>query len=87
MVSVASGNAAKLCSDQSVGKPMNNQSEDREDEADQRRSAALIGLIIILALAIAGVWLVRELREKSQLEDCLMSGRTNCAPIEAPSRR
>jgi hypothetical protein len=66
---------------------MNNRSEDGEEGADQRRSAALIGLIIILALAIAGVWLVRELREKSRLEDCLMSGRTNCAPIEVPSRR
>ena len=66
---------------------MNHRSEHGDDEGDQRRSAALIGLIIILALAIAGVWLVRELREKSQLEDCLMSGRTNCAPIEAPPRR
>jgi hypothetical protein len=66
---------------------MNNRSEDEDDAADQRRSTALIGLIIILALAIAGVVLVRELRERSRLEDCLMSGRTNCAPIEAPSRR
>jgi hypothetical protein len=66
---------------------MNNPSERGDDEADQRRSAALIGLIIILALAIAGVVLVRELRERSRLEDCLMSGRTNCAPIEMPLRR
>jgi hypothetical protein len=88
MGSVARGDVVKLfCDDRCLGAPMNNRSEDGEDEADQRRSAALIGLIIILALAIAGVWLVRELREKSQLEDCLMSGRTNCAPIEAPSRR
>jgi hypothetical protein len=66
---------------------MNNPSEDGDDGADQRRSAALIGLIIILALAIAGVVLVRELREKSRLEDCLMSGRHNCVPIEVPVRR
>jgi hypothetical protein len=72
---------------QSVGKMMNHRPRNGDDEADQRRSAALIGLIIILALAIAGVWLVRELRQKSALEDCLMSGRTNCAPIETPSRR
>ena len=65
---------------------MNNRSQDDQD-GEQRRSAALIGLIIILALAIAGVVLVRELREKSRLEDCLMAERTNCAPIEAPSRR
>jgi len=66
---------------------MNDRSGDRDDGGDQRRSSALIGLIIILVLAIAGVVVVRELREKSRLEDCLMSGRTNCAPIEAPSRR
>lgn len=66
---------------------MDNRSQQGEDGADQRRSAALIGLIIILALAIAGVVLVRELRERSRIEDCLMSGRTNCAPIEVPLRR
>jgi hypothetical protein len=59
----------------------------RESEAEQRRSAALIGLIIVLALAVAGIVLFRELRKNAQLEDCLMSGRTNCAPIEVPLRR
>jgi len=66
---------------------MSNRSEDGDDGAEQRRSSALIGLIIILALAIAGVVIVRELREKSRLEDCLMAGRHNCAPIEVPVRR
>jgi hypothetical protein len=69
-----------------LGKPMSNRSEDGDD-GEQRRSAALIGLIIILVLAIAGVVIVRELREKSRLEDCLMAGRHNCAPIEVPARR
>jgi hypothetical protein len=69
------------------GKLMQTGSEDGDRQADDRRSAALIGLIIILALAIVGVLLVRELRERSRLEDCLMSGRTNCAPIETPLRR
>jgi hypothetical protein len=69
-----------------LGKPMSNRSEDGDD-GEQRRSAALIGLIIILVLAIAGVVIVRELREKSRLEDCLMAGRHNCAPIELPAPR
>jgi hypothetical protein len=73
--------------EQSDHQAMDNRSEHGEDGADQRRSAALIGLIIILALAIAGVVLIRELRERSRIEDCLMAGRTNCAPIEAPLRR
>jgi flagellar basal body-associated protein FliL len=61
-------------------------SQEAEDEAEaaQRRSNALIGLIIILVLAIAGVVLVQALGSKSRLEDCLMSGRKNCAPIETP---
>jgi hypothetical protein len=46
-----------------------------------------MGLIVILLLAIAGVLLVRELREKSQIEDCLMQGRRNCVPIEVPLHR
>ena len=53
-------------------------------EADQRRTSALFGLIVILSLAIVGIVLVRELGKESKLEDCLMSGRTNCAPIEVP---
>jgi hypothetical protein len=56
------------------------------DDAE-RRTAALMGFIVILVLAIAGVILVRELAKKAALEDCLMSGRRNCAPIEAPLRR
>jgi hypothetical protein len=57
---------------------------DDDRETDDRRTAALMGLAIVLSLAIAGVVLVRDLGEKAKLEDCLMSGRTNCAPIEVP---
>ena len=45
-----------------------------------RRTAALMGFIVILVLAIVGVLLVRELRAKGNLEDCLMSGRRNSHP-------
>ena len=65
---------------------MSDQRSEEEAGAD-RRTAALAGLAIILALALAALLLVRELRKESALEDCLMSGRTNCAPIELPSRQ
>jgi len=45
-----------------------------------------MGFAIILALAIAGILLVRALDKKGRVEDCLMAGRKNCAPIEAPLR-
>jgi hypothetical protein len=63
---------------------MSNRFGTGDQEADQRRTAALIRLILILSLAIVGIVLVRELGKESKLEDCLMSGRTNCAPIELP---
>ena len=55
-----------------------------EDEGPPRRRGAVIGLIVAAVLAIAAVYLTHALREESQREDCLMSGRTNCAPIETP---
>ena len=58
----------------------------RDEVEAERRTAALMGFIVILLLAIAGVVLVRELAKKSSLEDCLMAGRHNCAPIEVPLR-
>ena len=61
--------------------------KDHDRETDDRRTAALMGLAVVLGLAVAGIVLVRDLGEKSKLEDCLMSGRTNCAPIEVPPTR
>jgi hypothetical protein len=60
---------------------------DREEEDEARRSAALLGVIVILSLAIAGILLLHGLERKSRLEDCLMSGRSNCAPIALPPER
>jgi hypothetical protein len=56
-----------------------------EHEHEQSRSRALIGLVVIALLVIAAVYLIHALRSESNLEDCLMSGRSNCAPIETPS--
>ncbi len=60
---------------------------DNDRETDDRRTAALMGLAVVLSLAIAGVVLVRDLGREAKLEDCLMAGRTNCAPIELPLTR
>jgi hypothetical protein len=47
---------------------------------DSRRSA-VAGLIITLLLVLGGVFLVHVLGRTAKLQDCVMSGRTNCAPI------
>jgi hypothetical protein len=58
-----------------------------EHSDQQSRSRPLIGLVVVALLVVAAVYLVHALRNESNLEDCLMSGRSNCAPIEAPSNR
>jgi hypothetical protein len=50
-------------------------------EPDSRRGA-LRGLLVALLLIVLGLILVRELRNAGRLQDCAMSGRTNCAPID-----
>ena len=54
-------------------------------EPDSRRPA-VIGLAVVLVLVVAGYFLMTALRQNADLEDCLMSGRKNCAPIEAPGQ-
>jgi hypothetical protein len=46
------------------------------------RRPALVGLIAVLALIIGGIYLVHVLKKTSDIQDCVMSGRTNCAPIQ-----
>jgi hypothetical protein len=46
--------------------------------------AALAGLAIAVVLLVVGIWLAHELTTASRLQDCLMTGRTNCNTIEAP---
>jgi hypothetical protein len=64
--------------------PQENDNRDPDPGPDSRRPA-VIGLILVLALVVAGYFLMTALRQNANLEDCLMSGRKNCAPIEVPS--
>ena len=51
------------------------------------RRGALLGLLVAVALVVLGLILVRVLGNAGRLQDCVMSGRTNCAPVEAPAER
>ncbi len=48
---------------------------------DSRRQA-VIGIVVIVLLIIGGLYLVHVLKKTSQIQDCVMQGRSNCAPIE-----
>jgi hypothetical protein len=52
----------------------------RQDAHSQR--AALLGLAICVVLVLGGLFLVYALKKSAALQDCVMQGRTNCAPVE-----
>jgi hypothetical protein len=57
--------------------------DDRKQQASQR--ASLIALGVVVLLFVLGWFLTRELYSNQKIEDCVLSGRTNCVPIDAPS--
>jgi hypothetical protein len=50
-----------------------------------RRYGTLIALAVVLVLAGVGWLVVRQLMADAKLQDCVMSGRKNCAPVEVDS--
>jgi hypothetical protein len=71
------------------GKP-STPAEPREPREPDSRRAALLGLLVALLLVVVGLILVHVLGSTGRLQDCVMSGRSNCAPIDtdtaAPGR-
>ncbi|MCC8972403.1 hypothetical protein [Bradyrhizobium brasilense] len=54
------------------------------DDGGSRRGA-LIGLLVAAVMLAVGLWLAHDLTAARKMQDCLMSGRTNCNVIE-PAR-
>ena len=42
----------------------------------------MVGLLAIVALIVAVLFIMHRLNQAAQIQDCVASGRTNCAPIE-----
>jgi hypothetical protein len=59
------------------------QDEDERENAGRRK--ALIALVVLAFLVIAGLVLVDRLRSVSALQDCLMTRATNCAEVAPPT--
>jgi hypothetical protein len=56
----------------------------KSQPGDSRRGA-IAGLIIAAVILAVGLWLARDLTAASKMQDCVMSGRSNCNVIE-PAR-
>jgi hypothetical protein len=52
----------------------------------RRRYGPLIAMGIAVILAGVGWMIVRQLMADSKLQDCVMSGRKNCVPVDSAGR-
>jgi len=61
--------------------------DDDEPETERQRTMINIGVVVfIVALVGAGIWLANVIVDVRKTQDCVLSGRRNCAPISAPGR-
>jgi hypothetical protein len=61
---------------------MNDIEQSPAETGAPRSALAAIGVIALLI--VGGLWLMHVLGGAAAMQDCVSSGRTNCAPIAAP---
>jgi hypothetical protein len=62
--------------------------EQEQDEPIDYRHRAIMNLIAVAVLTLLiglSVWIANTISDLQREQDCLMQGRSNCAPIELPS--
>jgi len=60
------------------------QEQDEPIDYRQRMLMNLIAIAIVTVLVGAGVWIADTIAAMQNDQDCVLQGRGNCAPIEAP---
>jgi hypothetical protein len=60
------------------------ENEPDDEEGNGTRRMALIALAVLIVLVAGGIWLNHSLHQTGRLQDCVMAGRTNCAPVSPP---
>ena len=60
------------------------QEQDEPIDYRHRMIMNLIALAILILLVCLGVWIADTISDLQREQDCLMQGRSNCAPIELP---
>lgn len=42
----------------------------------------IVGIVLIVAVVLGVLFMVHQLQHAAAIQDCVASGRTNCAPIQ-----
>jgi hypothetical protein len=60
---------------------MKRPAEPDNDDEEPNQWANLAALVFVACLIALSVWIANALHHHAQMQDCLMAGRTNCAPV------
>ncbi len=84
----ASGDESAAKFDTSAVADLQKYQRAREEE-DYRHRMVVNGLALAfcIVLAIAGAWLVNEIAEMKRIQDCVLSGRAGCIPLDLSPHR
>ena len=61
----------------------NNNRDSGQDNTNRRASLVALGVVIVLF--VIGWIVTQELYSNQKIEDCVLSGRTNCVPLDTNS--
>lgn len=75
---VAQEKALKMARTFRLNSPKTDAEMLEEARESDTRSNALAGLAVVLAVIVVSLFLVKQLGRTAHIEDCLLSGRTNC---------
>jgi hypothetical protein len=56
-----------------------------EDNFQHRMKVNLLAFAVLALIVACGIWLTGTMSEMRRNQDCVLSGRTNCAPIQVPA--
>ena len=70
-----------------LGKYERGDEGDGGDDYGHRMIVNAVAFVFVLALIAAGLWLADTMAQMRKDQDCVLSGRRGCTPVEVPLRR
>jgi hypothetical protein len=55
-----------------------------DDNFHHRMKVNLLAFAVLALIVACGIWLANTMAEMRKNQDCVLTGRTNCAPIQVP---
>jgi hypothetical protein len=59
---------------------------DGTDDYRHRMTMNAVAFIVCIVLVLAGIWLATKLAQVQKDQDCVLSGRRGCTPVDVPVR-